>query len=283
MLKAMFEEIQSRLGRDYGLFQEFNPQVFRSEEYLARYKNVGVLYINNGNLGKLPNAAKMDISYTLELFMRIEESYVTSDMVTKDLEDLATGTTGHIYPDGVDTQFVLDTGLPTSDGAVVEGLGEYNYIRYEVPIQVTFTQGVALSDTGKVSVTIGDVTETLQSVISVVEVPQTQLDTVSFVSKYTDDSGTTPYEYKAMENESYVMAHNWSIEITKLFRPNSIDEQLRDLILDSPQEMFTITYQSGDFDTAHTYRVIAHNCTFSNELGQPILMTLRCSSAMRGI
>lgn len=285
MLQAMFREIQQALGDRYGLFEEFAPRIFQNEEILARYDNIGVLYITNGDFGSLPDGSKMEISYTLALFMQVKDTYPTSEAVTRDLYKFATGTTGELIvneEEGKRVSYFINASAPTSDGVIYSGKGDRNYVLFEVGLDVMFTKDIAISDTGKVTVTIGGVGAPLKSVISVVEIPQTQVETVAFVSDYTDTSGTKPYKYDAMENESYVAANNWSIEIVKLFRPNdTVDQQLRELILDHPKEAFTITYQAGDWDTPHTYRVIAHDCTFSNELGQPILTTIRCSTALR--
>lgn len=279
MLKAMFDKIQSILGDNYGLFSEFNPRVFENEEILAKYKNIGVLYVNNGNLGKLPDGAMMEISYTLELFMRIEGADVSSDSIVLPLEELATGVTGTVFNKmGTSIRFVLDVGLPTSNGEIVEGAGNHNYIRYELPISVVFTNGITIVSNDDIIITIGDIKCKLKSVLSVVEVPQTQLETSTFVNA-TDTN-------KAMENESMVVASAWSIQINKLYRPDETDKDneyvyndvaIRDCILNTPNKVVTITYKNKG------HRVIFHDCTFSSELGQAEVMTINASTAMRGL
>lgn len=268
MLKAMFNEIKARLGDQYALFEEFNPQIFCNEEILAKYRNIGVLYINNGNLGTLPDSAIMNITYTLELFMRIDDTFITSDLVTKDLVNLATGTTGVIMSDGAKTQFVLDTGLPTSDGNIVKGLGPCDYIRYELPIAVTFVNNVELAKTDDVVITINGIAHPLKSVLSVVEVPQTQVETNTFLNTVGD--------YPAMQNESSVVAFAWGLQVVKLYRPSE-DLMIRQAILDSPTVPVTVTYKGK------TRRVIFHDCSFANELGQAVVMTINVSTAMRTV
>lgn len=71
MLNAMFTKIQTILGDEYGLFREFNPHVWNNQEILDKYKNIGVLYVSNGNFNKLPGGEMMEINYKLELFMRM--------------------------------------------------------------------------------------------------------------------------------------------------------------------------------------------------------------------
>ena len=157
MLNAMFKEIQSRLGDEVGLFREFNPQPWRVKEYREKYKNLGVLYVNNGNLNKMPGGAMMDVSYTLELFMQVPETYNNSDPIVLPLENLATGVTGEIYADdGSGYQFILDVGLPTSDGTLRPGQ-DCNYVSYVLPITAVFTNGIALSDNNSIEFTIDGV------------------------------------------------------------------------------------------------------------------------------
>lgn len=280
MLKAMFNKIQSRLGSDYGLFSEFNPCIFASEEILAQYKNIGVLYVKNGNLGKMPDGAMMEINYVLELFMGISNADVNSDPIVLPLEELATGMTGTVVKeDGTSNQFVLDVGLPTSDGEIVEGAGNRNYIRYELPVSVVFTNGITIATNDNIIVTIDDINYKLKSVLSVVEVPQTQLETSMFVNAADSDR-------PAMQNESMVVASTWSIQINKLYRSdeNNKDDEyvyndvgIRNCILNTPNKVVTITYNGV------RHRVILHDCTFASELGQAEVMTINASTAMRGV
>lgn len=269
MLKAMFKVIQEKLGDEYGLFSEFNSNVFENEKILDKYKNIGVLYVNNGNLGKLPDGAMMEINYTLDLFMRIEDGVNISDVIVEPLNALATGTTGTIMPNnGAEGQFFLNTGLPSSDGAIVEGKGDRNYIRYELPISVIFTNGIDIAGNTNILITIDDETYELKSVLSAVEVPQTQLDTSTFINGSEDN--------KAMQNESTVIASAWSIQINKLYRPED-DNVMRRCILETPNKVVKISYKGVE------HQVILHDCTFASELGQAEVMTINASTAMRGV
>lgn len=283
MLNAMFKEIQSRLGDECGLFREFVPKPFLNEEYRRRYKNLGVLYVNNGNLGSLPDGAMMKISYTLELFMRVNQSYNTSDPVVLPLEKISTGTTGVIYSsaeDGPEYQFILDTGLPTSDGHLVPG-GECDYVRFEVPIAVTFVNGVTLADNNHIVFTIDGIEyPPLKSVISFTEAPQTQLETATFVN---EDNSATP-SFPAMENESVVVATSWHAEINKLYRPaDKVDSSIRLKSLSSTaaQGSVFVRYKDGSELAERTRKVIIHDVVFANELGQPAYLTFKLSTAMR--
>lgn len=271
MLKAMFNKIQSSLGDDCVLFSEFSPRVFQNEEILAKYKNVGVLYVNNGNLGKLPDGAMMEINYTLELFMRIDQSVNASDEVIKTLNDLAAETTGNVYADdGNAVQFFLNTGLPSSNGEIVEGAGSRNYIRYELPVSVVFTKGIKIADNKDIKIIIDGKEYPLNSVLSVVEVPQTQLETNTFVNATYDE------KFNAMQNESMVIASSWNIQINKLYRPEE-DKALYDCIVNTPNKVVTVEYKGKPRN------VIFHDCTFASELGQAEVMTINASTAMRGV
>lgn len=288
MLNAMFKEIQRRLGDEYGLFREFNPHVWRNKEILNKYKNIGVLYVNNGNLNKLPDGAMMEISYTLELLVRIAETYNNNIPIVLTFEELATGMTGVICTDsGVRCQYVLDVGLPTSDGAIIEG-GDCNFVRYQLPITAVFTNGVALSDNNHIELTIGDVTGALKSVLSFVEVPQTQTQTETFVNEGT---AVGDVQYPAMQNETMIIGTGWSAQVNKLFRPDDpVDKALRKMLLDNPRQVIEVAYKAyagtteNDIpDEKRTRRVIVHNAVFSNELGQATYLSFSMSTAMREV
>lgn len=276
MLNAMFTEIKTILGDEYGLFREFNPHVWNNQEILDKYKNIGVLYVSNGNFNKLPGGDMMEINYKLELFMHIDDTVNVSDVIVAPLNKLATKTTGKVFcpDDEKPIQYFLNTDLPTSDGEIVEGVGNHNYIRYELPISVIFTKGIRIADNTDISITIDGKTYDLKSVLSVVEVPQTQLETVSFTNAKTDKNGAVTHP--AMQNESMVIGSGWSIQINKLYRPSD-DSAIRDCILDTPNKVVTIKYK-GKY-----HKVILHDCTFASELGQAEVMTINASTAMRGV
>lgn len=289
MLNAMFKEFQRLLNEGKttcGLFSEFNTQPWRVAEWREKYDNLGVLYINNGNLNKLPDGAMMEISYTLELFMRVDDNFNNSQPIVLQLQNLATGTTGTIYTeneDGSGAQYILDTGLPTSDGALIES-ADCNYIRFQLPISVVFTNGIALSDNNNIVLTIGGKEyPALKSVLSFVEAPQTQLETSVFVDGYTimmPDLIT----YKPMQNESFITATGWNAQINKLFRPDQeVDVELRKLILDNPRQTVMIKYKAAGDDKERTHNAILHDCTFTNELGQATYLTINLSTAMRAV
>ena len=280
MLNAMFKEFQNILGDEYGLFREFNPQPWRNKELRQKYKNLGVLYITNGNLGRLPDGALMQISYTLELFMRVPESFALSDPILLPLDKFATGTTGIIKApqiDGIEYQYILDTGLPTSDGALIPG-DDYNYIRFEIPISAVFTNGVFLANNGNITLTIDKVDYTLKGVISFTEIPQTQLETNTFLNATSGD-GT---DYPAMQNETLIVATGWSAKISKLYCNDQTDKALRKLLVDTPRKELLISYSNGN-ENVRKRKVIAHNCVFANELGQVAYMEINLSTAMRKV
>lgn len=283
MLNSMFREIQNRLGSEYGLFREFNPQPYKNEELRQYYKNLGVLYVNNGDLGNLPDGAMMRISYTLELFMRVEESYNNSDPVVLPLDELATGTTGVIMSstNNVQAKFILDTGVPTSDGAIIFA-GECNYVRFEVPIAVTFVNGIALADNNHIVLTINGIEyPALKSVISFTEAPQVELETATFINGDNTVSPNLP----AMQNESVIVSSGWNAQVSKLFRPgDEADKAIRRLALASAASQGTCTLRysnDGSEDNETIRKVIIHDVIFANELGQPAYLTFKMSTAMR--
>ena len=292
MLKAMFKELQARLNagdQTFGLFDEFNTQPWRVAEWCKKYDNLGVLYVENGDLRKLPDGALMIISYKLELFMRVEDNFSTASNIVLPLQNIATGTTGVIFTENENSQkvqFVLDTGLPTTDGTLIEGENCY-YVRYIMPINVVFAKGIALSDTGSIKIAFpnDDTAYTLQSVISFTEMPQTQVETNVFVNSETINGVT----YPAMQNESIIVATGWNAQITKLFRPDDVvDQKLREIIMHNPRakvKVYTKKYNSDNLadDVYESHDVILHNCIFTNELSQAVYLVINMSTGMREV
>ena len=275
MLKAMLREFESLLndndkGVTFGLFDEFNTQPWRIPELREKFDNLGVLYIDNGDLNSLPDGALMNISYTLDLFMKVKETYNSSAPVVLPLQNLATGVTGVIYPEsGGTAEYFLDVGLPSGDGALIEG-GDCNYIHYQLPVTVVFTKGVSLNDNKGIIVTIGDTSGELKGVLSFTEAPQTQLETSVFVNAY----GQMP----AMQNETMIVSTGWNAQISKLFYPDdAVDAALYALTTSNPRQKFTVTYNG----VQHT--VIAHDCVLAHELGQVTYWTINLSTAMRSV
>ena len=279
MLNAMFREFQRLLNENgsYGLFNEFNTQPWRVPEWREKYENLGVLYVVNGNLNKIPDGAMMEISYVLELFLKVPDTITVSNPIVVPLENLATGTTGVIYTEtGSSAQYFLNTSLPTSDGALIEG-EDCNYVRYQLSIAVTFTNGVALSDNSKIVFTInGQQYPALKGVLTFTEAPQTQVETNVFVEADGD--------FPAMQNESLVSATGWNAQISKLFFPSeTVDVALRSLILTNPRQQVTVSYQANGDTQAITRTVILHDCVFTNELGQPSYFVINMSTGMRAV
>ncbi|MDE7454998.1 MAG: hypothetical protein K2M64_04135 [Clostridia bacterium] len=278
MLKSMFREISDKLNKnDYGktfaMYQEFAPHADEIEDILQKYDNIGVLYVNNGNLGKLPDGAMMEINYTLELLMRIDDTVNVSDVIIKPIEALAKNVSGKIsYNNGAKrAKYFLTAGVASSDGGIVEGIN-CNYIRYELPLTVVFTDGISIATNDEITITFdGKEPQPLKGVLSVVEVPQVQLDTNTFIN----DSQSNP-DCDGMQNESMVLSASWNIQINKLYMPDE-DKDLRNLIVKTPNKVATIKYN----DVEHS--VVFHDCTFASELGQAEVMTINASTAMRGV
>lgn len=283
MLQEMFREIQALLGDSYGLFREFDAHSAYSAETLARYQHVGVLYVNDGNPNFIPDGASMTIDYTLSLLMRIPEGQNTSDLTVEPLQGLSNKMTGEIYTEGTKWQYVLNVGLPHSDGGV-QVLGDgAQYINYDIPILAVVVSGVALSDNSNISValTVDDIdySGALSAVVTATEVPAVQMETAVFVNDVT--SGTVTYH--GGELESMPIAKGWSLNVIKLYKPKSpLDKKLLEVARNAPATPIMLTYAMGD-ETAKSRVCYIHDVTISNEKGQAVVFSFTLSQAMRPV
>lgn len=283
MLKEMFREIQEILGDSYGLFREFDTHSAYSAETLEKYQNVGVLYVNDGNPNFIPDGASMTINYTLSLLMRIPEGQNTSDLTVEPLQGLSSELTGEIYSEGTKWRYVLNVGLPQSDGFVqVMGNGA-QYINYDIPILAIVVSGVALSDNSKINVSMSvdgtSYSGALSAVVSAVEVPEVQMESAVFAQSATSGGVT----YNAGEIESMPIAKGWSLRVIKLFRRDDpLDKALLNVARNTPGTAITLSYAMGD-ETAKSRVCYIHDVTVSNEKGQTVVFAFTLSQAMRPV
>lgn len=276
MLKAMAKEIQEILGNDYAMYVEFNPKSIYGDETLEKYKNIAVLYLNNGNPNFVPDCASMTLYYTLVLYMRIPERQNTADMTVDPLEKLNKEMTGKLYTENATWNYVLNVGLPTSDGDLKLG-GDARFIIYEVPITAIVTSGVLLTNfTKKIKISIGTTSDFLKGVITCTETPTSELESAIFLN-----SGALLGE-TANAVESLVVARGWGLHITKLYRPDDpIDKALRsEALLVTSDNIISVQYAMGN-ESPITRNCIISDVTFANEKGQAVIMSFTLSKAMR--
>jgi len=275
MLKAMEQEIREILGSDYALFSEFNPQSHYSDEMLKKYKHIGVLYLDNGNPNFVPDSASMTLYYTLVLYMRIPEGQNTSALTVNPLEKLNDEMTGKLYTENGTWNYVLNVGLPTSDG-IAHPDGDCQRIAYNVPITAIVTSGVLLTDNTKINVGIyGTEAAFLKGVITCTEVPTIETESAIFLN-----AGQLLGE-ESNAVESVVVAHGWGLHISKLYRPDDpIDVAIRAQALHPTDNKFSVQYAMGD-ESPVTRNCIVSDVTFANEKGQAVIMSFTFSTAMR--
>lgn len=276
MLNEMFGEIQSILGDGYGLFQEFAPKSILSNEYWDKYKNLGVLYVNDGTPNFIPDGASMTIDYTLSLLMRIENGVNTSDLIVEPLEKLSSAMTGILYTEKETWKYMLNVGLPTTDGEIHVGSG-FQFITYDIPITAIVASGVLLTDTTKkIKISIGTTSDYLKGVITCTEMPSAELESAIFLN-----SGTLLGE-TSNSVESLVVARGWGLHITKLYRPDDpIDKALRSEALQvTSDNIISVEYAMGN-ESPITRNCIISDVTFANEKGQAVIMSFTLSKKMR--
>ena len=274
MLKAMGQEIQAILGDEYGLFNEFNPQSLYSDELLERYKHIGVLYLDNGNPNFVPDCASMTLYYTLVLYMRIPEGQKTSDMTVQPLEKLNSEMTGKLYAENAEWKYVLNIGLPTSDGTLQAG-GNVQFMVYNVPITAIVASGVLLTDNTKIKLSFtSGASGFLKGVITCTEVPIIQTESAAFFPQGNVSNATG-------EVESLVVGRGWGLQISKLYNPDdAVDVAIRKEARHPSANKITVSYAMGDEQPEIHYCIISE-ATFSNEKGQAVIMTFTLTDGMR--
>lgn len=277
MLKAMFEQIKDLLGDKYGLVKEFNPHDTRFLEQMRQYDNIGTLYVNNGNLGFIPDGAKMTIYYILELFIRVRPGINTSDVVVEPLNKLALGMTGVVYTETGGYQYVLDLGLPSSDGMITNGIDGDKFVRYEIPITAIVTQGTTLEEPAqKLTLSYNDEEYALKGVLSCVKLYTNETENAVFFGDKTQGA----IQFKAGATECEVVSQSLGYQISKLFRNDDTDKMLLEVQKNSILgATVTVTDQSGETTEYTKMKVI--NLQRITQRGQPVLLQFSLVPAMR--
>lgn len=277
MLNAMFNEIKELLGDEYGLVKEFNPHDTRFIEQMNTYDNIGTLYVNNGSLGFIPDGAKMTIYYTLELFIRVKQGINTSDVVVEPLNNLAKAMTGVVYSEMGGYQYVLDLGLPSSDGVLVNGIDGDKFVRYEIPITAILTQGTTLEEPAqKITLSYNDEEYTLKGVLSCVKLYTNETENAVFFGDKTQGA----IQFKAGTTECEVVSQSLGYQISKLFRNDDTDKMLLEVQKNSVLgATVTVTDLSGE--TAEHTKMKVINLQRITQRGQPVLLQFSLVPAMR--
>lgn len=268
MLKGLVREINMILGSDYGIFAEFSPRVELASDTLVRYKNVGVLYFNAGDIELLPNNQGLKGRAVLSLFMRVTPTMQTSVPITAPLNTLIDHSNGILQTDsGQGYKYVLYYDVPTSDGTV-QLLGANNYIQYDIGIDLVLSNSLMLGQEASFQL-YNSTTSTWQNIdfISLTLLPNVELDTKMFLDGNADISD--------------VLASKWGANLVVLYQPkNDLLKALYTNSQTAPQTRYQVRYSDDGGVTYITKTAVLHGCTYSFERGQFAVMNLNFAQAV---
>ena len=286
MLNAMFNEIKELLGDEYGLVKEFNPHDTRFIEQMNTYDNIGTLYVNNGSLGFIPDGAKMTIYYTLELFIRVKQGINTSDVVVEPLNNLAKGMTGELYTETGGYKYLLDLGLPSSDGLLVNGIDGDKFVRYEIPITAIVTQGVTLEEPSaqlgfsqkNADGTFTDLGQ-MKGVLSLTTIFTDELENAVFFDTKTVSANEV---YAAERTESVSVARTIGYQVSKLYRDEGI-AAIDNVLISAEQTGESLRVTDVSLTPPQSTMMKVVNMQRISQRGQPVLLTFQLVKAMRPV
>lgn len=268
MLKGLAREINMILGSEYGVFAEFSPRVNLSNETLARYDNIGVLYFNTGDIELLPGNQGLKGRAVLSMFMKITPTMQTSTPITTPLNALIDHSNGILQTDnGQDYKYVLYYDVPTSDGNV-QLLGQNSYIQYDIGIDLVLSNSLMLGQEASFQL-YNSTTSTWQNIdfISLTLLPNVELDTKMFLDGNADISD--------------VLASKWGANLVVLYQPkNDLLKALYTNSQTAPQTRYQVRYSDDGGVTYITKTAVLHDCTYSFERGQFAVMNLNFAQAV---
>lgn len=268
MFNGLAREINMILGRDYSIAFDFYPRQDYSAETMARYKNVGTLYINSGDIELLPGNQGLKGRAVLSLFMQVTPTMQTSTPIVEPLNALIEHSNGFLETDsGQGYKYVLYYDAPTSDG-VVRLYGENNYIQYDIGIDLVLSNSLMLGQEASFQL-YNSTTSTWQNIdfISLTLLPNAELDTKMFLDGNADISD--------------VLASKWGANLVVLYQPKN--DLLKALYTNShtaPQTRYQVRYSEDGGVTYITKTAVLHDCTYSFERGQFAVMNLNFAQAV---
>ena len=279
MFDALRREINEILGSDFAVFSEYSTKPEKNEEVLDAYKNVGVLYINYGDLRLLPGNKGLTGSLQLELMLRLEEGVTMESLVSKPLYDLMAHQNGRVYGrDNAPYGYVLNYHMPTSSGEMYTTTAGTEYVVYSLPIDVVLAaQSLMLGEEFVVEIDLGDTTPNFVELINIVSsvlMPNVTPDTCTMINSEDDD--------EINSTKSSAIARVWGMHIEGNFdATNELHKAIYKALDTTPERTWTIRYKPNvdNFDYT-TRKVIFHDSAVSFPRGQFAVFALNMCEAL---
>lgn len=270
MFNSLAYEINTILngsGKEFAVFMNYNIEQEQGDALLDKFANIGVLYVNYGEIRLLENNQGLKGSMQLDLLMSIDDGVKVDDLVQAPLQALIDNANGKLKDGDGNAQYVLSFHLPTTNGDIKYTEQGKKYLLYSLPIDVFLSNGLLLGESVKIYLDGNEI----KNVSSATLTPIMQLDSRTM----------------ANSNKTLVtgLATAWSVQIVLVFNPSdTLHQAIYKCLLDEPYKKWTITLGDGEMKgtngTNTTKSVILHDGVSSFNRAQPTFLTFNASETL---
>lgn len=264
MFDALRREIERILGNDFAVFFEYNTNSQNNEQILNEYKNVGVLYVNYGDLKLLPDNQGLTGAMQLDLLMCVKDGAQLESVVSKPIYDLLACHNGVLNKDNkTNYQYLLNYHMPTSTGeehVTTEGI---RYVIYSLPIDVTMSDSsLMLGDQFLFEIQLGNEF-----------IPLKNRTTNTLAPRLTLDSHTP---VNSSRTKSTAIASAWGKQVVFLFDGSDpLHKAIYKALDETPETVWKIRYKPDiDGYEYKTREVLFHDSTVTFERGEFAVLVL---------
>ncbi|MCH5157478.1 MAG: hypothetical protein J1G02_06365 [Clostridiales bacterium] len=278
MFNTLRREIEEILGDNFAVFFEYSTNPENNDKILNEYKNVGVLYVNYGDLKLLPGNQGLTGALQLDLLLSIKEGVELESVVSKPLYALLKHQNGNIYPikerqnDGqcedkeIAYRYVLNYHMPTSTGEIQTTAAGVEYVVYSLPIDVTVSTTLMMGDQFVLEVKYNGEYTKLNNASTTVMNPKLTLDPHTLVN---GDNVT----------KSSAVARVWGNRVDILFDDSDkLHMAIYKALNENPDTVWDIRYSIDG--TNYTERtVLFFDSTFTFTTGQFVVLSINMCEA----
>lgn len=264
-------------GQSFGVVAEYQIQRDKLGELFELYDNIGVVYVNLGELYLLEGNQGLEGSMTLDLLMKVREDVNLESNIREPIDLLTSRQNGILIEtalDGTQTvyQYVLNYHVPTTTGHQEIASNGTAFIRYSVPIDLVVATGVTYGDDMQLAIKVGANYVKVKNVTEFILAPNVALDTKEQTNTNT--------------NKAMPIAKSWGASVIVTFDKNdTLHKAIFNALESDPFTEWDIEYGfSDDFTeqepTTTKRHVISHDSTISFIKGVPSKMTLNLAEAV---
>lgn len=283
MFNALRREIQEILGDGFEVFFGYNTNDEDNEKILDEYRNVGVLYINYGDLRLLPNSQGLTGSLQLDMMLSIKDGVEVESVVSKPLFDLIAHHNGQFesYSDdddnGITYSYVLNYHAPTSSGEEYFTTAGNKYVIYSLPIDVVVAnKSLMLGEQFIVEIELDGEFVPLTNTASAVLMPKLTPDTCTYIDDGDDSSNGVN------TTKSSAIARVWGFHVEcYIDLTNELHKAIYNALDKTPERTWNIRYKPNAKGFEYTTRkVLFHDSTATFPRGQFAVLIINMCEAV---